>query len=216
MNAADFAVVAVMLLSAVFGFVRGFTRETLAIAGWIAAIVVTIEGFETVKPFAEQNVQPLWLADIVAGAGLFAVTLLVATLIAHVIARRVKVSVLGPVDSSLGCVFGLARGAVLLCLAFLLLVKVLPAEDRPAWIMEARTRPLIEKGTVWLLVLAPPSLRDPALQAIRDAAEQAKNSNLYDQLSIPGGLPRGSGENDAEGYKSGDREELERLLETTN
>ncbi len=216
MNAADLGVVAVVLLSAVLAFVRGFTRETLAIAGWVAAIAVTIYGFEPVKPFAEQQIEPPWLADTVAGAGLFLVTLLVATIVARTIAVRIQASMLGPVDRSLGFVFGLARGAVLLSLAYLLLVKVLPADDRPDWIMEARTLPLIERGTVLLLALTPPSIREPALEAIRAAADEAEKSMLYDTLSIPGGAPaEGGGEGDV-GYKSNDRQELERLLETTN
>ncbi|MGH6719104.1 MAG: CvpA family protein [Alphaproteobacteria bacterium] len=216
MNAADLGVVAVVLVSAILAFVRGFTREALAIGGWIAAIVVTIYGFETVKPFAQSHIEPGWLAVTVAGAGLFLVTLLVATLLARAIAVRIQASVLGPVDRSLGFVFGLARGAVLLCLGYLLLVKVLPADDRPAWILEARTLPLIERGTVLLLALAPPSIREPAIEAIRAAANEAEKSMLYDTLSIPGGLPAGDGGDGDVGYKSNDRQELEHLLETTN
>ena len=219
MNAVDLGVIAVLILSAIIAFARGFTRETLAIAGWLAALFATVYGFDRVQPYAERYVEPTWLADTVAGAGLFLVTLLVATLIARMIAHRVQASVLGPVDRSLGFAFGLLRGAVILCLAYLLMIQILPAEERPTWVMAARTRPFVERGAFLLLDLAPPAWREKAMQAIEgatdEAQEAAESKALYDALSNPAGAAADGADGADVGYKGTDRKELERLLETT-
>lgn len=219
MNAADLAVLAVLVLSAILAFARGFTHETLAIGGWIAAVFATVYGFEPLKPYAELYVQPIWLADIVTGAGLFLVTLLIATILSRAIARRIQGSVLGPVDRSLGFLFGLARGAVIVCLAYLLFVQIVPPDDRPAWIVEARTRPLVERGAGLMLDLAPPEVREKTVLAIERAANQAnelaETRKLYDELADPGSETADGGNEADLGYKGADRQELERLLETT-
>lgn len=219
MNAVDLGVIAVLILSAIIAFARGFTREALAIAGWLAAVFVTVYGFDRVKPYAEQYVDPPWLADTVAGAGLFLVTLLVATIISRMIANRVQSSVLGPVDRSLGFAFGLLRGAVILCVAYLLMIQILPAEERPEWVMAARARPYVEQGAFMLLDLAPPAWREKAMQAIENASDEAdaavENKALLDSLLSPGVVSTdGAGGADM-GYRGTDRKELERLLETT-
>jgi membrane protein required for colicin V production len=217
MNAIDLAVAAVLILSAIIAFARGFTHETLAIGGWVAAVFATVYGFERVRPFAEAHIDPDWLSDIAAGAGLFLVTLLVATIIARFIAARVQASVLGPVDRSLGFAFGLARGAVILCLAYLLFVQVVVPEDRPAWVMEARTRPYVEQGAALLLALAPENVREKTVLALERAAAESREAveakELYDSLTSPGG-GEAAEEGDV-GYKTGDRNDLDRLFTTT-
>ncbi|MEX2648290.1 MAG: CvpA family protein [Alphaproteobacteria bacterium] len=217
MNAIDLGVLAVLALSAILAFARGFTRETLAIGGWIAAVFATIYGFESVRPFAERYIDPGWLSDVVAGAGLFLVTLLVATLLSRAIAHRVQASILGPVDRSLGFAFGLVRGAVIPCLLYLLYVQVVVPEDRPPWVTEARTRPFVEQGAALLLALAPANVRERTVLAIERAAGETRDAveakELYDTLTGPGA---GGAANDGDvGYKSGDRQDLNRLLETT-
>ena len=45
MNALDLAVIAVIVLSAVFAFARGFVREALSIVAWVGAAAITLYGF---------------------------------------------------------------------------------------------------------------------------------------------------------------------------
>ncbi len=217
MNAVDLGVLAVLALSAILAFARGFTRETLAIGGWVAAVFATIYGFESVLPFAEHQIESDLLSRVVAGAALFLVTLLVASLISRAIAHRVQASILGPVDRSLGFAFGLVRGAVILALAYLLFVQVVVPEERPPWVTEARTRPFVEQGAALLLALAPANVRERTVLAIERAAGQTRDAveakELYDTLTGP---DAGDAANNGDvGYKSGDRNDLNRLLETT-
>ncbi len=60
--------------------------------------------------------------------------LIVLSIITHLIARRVRRSHLGALDRSLGMVFGLLRGAILVCVAWLALAWTVPRDDYPTWL----------------------------------------------------------------------------------
>ena len=216
----DLAVGGVLLISALLAFARGFTREVLAVAAWVAAIFATIFGFEHVRPIAERFVQPPWLADGVAATALFLVTLVVVTLVSRFIAHRVQGSGLGTLDRSLGFLFGLARGAVLVCLAYLLFIQAVPPKEQPDWVIDARTRPIVEAGAGALLKLAPEDIRKRAEEAVRQASEEADKARsgleLYEQLAQPpAAVPQvGAAEGDV-GYNEDQRNQIGTILQST-
>ena len=80
---------------------------------WVGAAIATLYLFEFAQPVARTYIEVELIADIVAGVVLFVITLIVLSLISHALSRRVRDSALGPLDRSLGLVFGLARGAAL-------------------------------------------------------------------------------------------------------
>ena len=173
-NPIDLAVILLLLLSAVFAFVRGFVREVLAIASWIGAFLVARFFYEPVSGLIEGPLQQPGatavmasvglgaesvgvVADILGGIALFLLSLILFSLLCHYIAKSVRGAALSAVDRSLGFVFGLARGALVICLVFLGFVWLSPNPDRwPDWLAQARTLPLIERGTVLLQTLVPP------------------------------------------------------------
>jgi membrane protein required for colicin V production len=72
----------------------------------------------------------------------------------------VEDSALGGVDRALGLVFGLARGAFLVILAYILAGMVLPATERwPEAVREARSLPLVVDGANRLVAMLPPDYR---------------------------------------------------------
>jgi membrane protein required for colicin V production len=173
-NPIDLAVVLLLVLSAVFAFVRGFVREVLAIASWIGAYLAARFLYEPVSPTVEgilrtegiagaldsvgigDDTIPL-TADVLAGIALFFLSLILFSILTHYIAKGVRGAALSAVDRSLGFVFGLARGALVICLVFLGFVWLSPEPARwPEMLQEARTRPLIERGTAMIQTLVPP------------------------------------------------------------
>lgn len=156
-NLTDLVAIAVITVSAILAFARGLVREVLSIAAWAAAIVATIYGFPVAKPFLREYIAFTLIADILTGASIFLVTLIISAAIAHVLSRNVRDSAFGALDRSLGLLYGAARGAVLLCLAYLVVAWALPEEERPAWITEARSLPLIVVGADWLSSFLPES-----------------------------------------------------------
>src|ERR1700738_1821038 len=81
MNALDLAIIAVIALSAVFAFARGFVREALSIVAWIGAAAITLYGFNSAYGIAIRFVTTPLLADLIAGAGLFVLSLIVLTIL---------------------------------------------------------------------------------------------------------------------------------------
>ena len=146
LNLADISVALILLVSALLAFVRGFFREVMAIAAWVGAFFVALYGFTHVQPYAHDLIPIETVADLATGVGLFVVAVVIFSTISHALARGVKDSGLGAVDRSLGFVFGLVRGAVIVCLIFLIIQWAIDDEPKPRWIAEARALPLVEKA----------------------------------------------------------------------
>jgi membrane protein required for colicin V production len=219
MNALDLAVLGIIGLSAVFAFARGFVREALSIAAWVGAAAVTLYAFNDVYAVAIRFVTTPLLADLVAGAGLFIVSLIVLTIVTGFLARSVRYSALSPIDRTLGFVFGLLRGAALVSLAFLLLDVSVQPNDRPGWVKEAKSAPLLAQGADILRNMLPESLKLRSAAAIDDAQrtlDQAKDAQrAIRALSNPSAAPPKPDAPAAPTYKPGDRRDMDRLIENT-
>src|SRR5208337_1936472 len=100
--------------------------------------------------------------------GLFLVGLIVLTILTGYAARFVHSTALSPIDRTLGLIFGLARGAFLVCLAYLSLDVSLPQNDRPVWISGAKSEPYLAQGANTLRGLLPESLQLKSAAAADD------------------------------------------------
>ena len=215
MNALDLAVLGVIALSAIFAFARGFVRETLSIVAWVGAALATLYGFNQVYGLVIRFVATPLLADLVAGAGLFVISLIGLTILTGYIARLVHSTALSPIDRTLGLIFGLVRGAVLVSLAYLLLDISLPQNDRPGWIKQAKSEPFLAQGADVLRGVLPESLQIKSAAVADDALERAKEAQkAMGALSSPAApLPTKPGQDQAPSYKPGDRRDMDRLIE---
>jgi len=90
MNTVDIIVIAVVGLSALIAFLRGFVREVLTIGSWLGASLVTLYGFPLVQGRFEQWISSKMAADIVCGISLFLFTLILLSILSHMIARFVR------------------------------------------------------------------------------------------------------------------------------
>jgi len=149
-------VVAVILLgSAGMAFLRGFVHEVLAIAAWVGAGLVALYGFDHVHLWFRALVGVPWAGDAAAALSLFLLALLAFSLITKAVSNRVRKSALNSVDSSLGFVFGLLRGAVVVCLAYMMMAWMIAPDEPPAWLANAKTRPWLQRGAGALENLRP-------------------------------------------------------------
>jgi membrane protein required for colicin V production len=216
-NAVDLAVLVVIALSAVFAFARGFVREALSIVAWLGAALITLYGFTYVFAIVAHFVTTPLLADLIAGAGLFLTALIGLTILTGFLARFVHSSALSPIDRTLGLIFGVARGAFLVSLAYLVIDISLPPTDRPGWLQEAKSEPFLAQGADMLRGLLPESLQTKSASAIDDAQHalsQAKAAReAMGALSSPAAaLPPRPAEAPAPAYKPADQRDLDRLI----
>ncbi len=166
MNWVDLALLGVVVLSGLLAFMRGLVREVLGLGAWlIAGAVASPYGvFPLVQPWMRQQFADPTTADIVAFGGVFVIVLVVLWIIASILSGVVRGSVLGGLDRTLGLVFGLARGGVVLAVVYILGSMALPVEQWPPPVLEARALPLMYRGAEWLAGQMPTGYR-PAVGA---------------------------------------------------
>lgn len=128
----DAIVAVIILVSAILAYGRGFVREVLAIAGWVAAAVVAFIFAPQAEPLIQQiPVLDKFLGDscelsiIAAFAGVFAVALIVMSIFTPLFSSAVQRSALGGLDQGLGFLFGVLRGILLVAVAFVVYNRVL-------------------------------------------------------------------------------------------
>ncbi len=161
------------------------------------------------------------IADMTAGVAIFLIVLIALSILTRVLSRRIRTSALGPLDRSLGLVFGFLRGALLVCVAWLIFAWLLPREDHPEWVTEAKLRPLVERGSVLLVGLLPKQLHVPKQLggglvvtpgAAGSEAEQlrALERSYQDLLNPP---TKGDAPENEPGYNTRMRDEMRRAIE---
>ncbi|MCF4164950.1 CvpA family protein [Zavarzinia compransoris] len=160
-NVVDGVVIALVILSALFAFFRGFTREVLSIAAWVGAGFTALYLYDKVQPYAMQATGSETLSLAIAVGLPFIVSLLVYSVLTHLIASRVQQSAAGPLDRTLGFVFGVARALVVVSVLYLAVVNLMQEPEDPTWMREAKTLPIIRAGAEVVFDLLPDNLRSP-------------------------------------------------------
>jgi len=128
----DWAVLAVLGLSALLGVWRGFVREVLALAGWVAAGIVAVLFAGQIALAMPQDFATPLVRHLLAAALIFVLVLVVAGLAGVLLSKMLHAVGLGALDRALGGVFGLVRGALIVLVAVLLIgLTDLPRD--PAW-----------------------------------------------------------------------------------
>ncbi|WP_299140654.1 CvpA family protein [uncultured Tateyamaria sp.] len=132
----DGAVAVVIILSALLAYGRGLVREGMAIAAWIAAAILAFLFAPRVEPMVREiPVIGDFLADscelsiIGAFALVFAVILIVVSLFTPLFSSLVRRSALGGLDQGLGFLFGVARGVLLVAIAFFVYDTVITGQE---------------------------------------------------------------------------------------
>jgi len=138
----DYLVLLVLACSVVISMLRGLVREVLSLASWIIALVVANAYGEALAQMLPEVIPGESTRLIVGFIVLFIGTRLLMGLVTRAMSEVVKASGLSLIDRSLGAVFGLARGAVIV-LAVVLLCGTTSIPQQPFW-KEARFSSLAE------------------------------------------------------------------------
>lgn len=154
-NPLDLAILAIVLVSAIFAYFRGFVREVLAVMGWLGAIVATLYLFQPLSPFARRYIHSELIADLATGVTVFIISLVILSLMSQSLSDKVQRSRLSSVDRILGFFFGVARGVVVILIAYLLAATIVPPAEQPAWVRQAKLVPLVREGGVLVVRMLP-------------------------------------------------------------
>src|ERR671939_350332 len=151
----DLILLGVMLISGLLAMVRGFMREILSIAAWGAAAIVTLYSFSKLLPTAKTYFNNDTVASVVVVAGVFVGTLIVVSVITVRISDMILDSRIGALDRTLGFLFGLARGLLIVVVAFLFFAWLVPDRSQPEWVRNAKSKVVLQSTGQAIMSMLP-------------------------------------------------------------
>ena len=157
MTGFDIAVLVIVGIAAIGGFLRGFVQEVLSLAAWVLALFA-IHYLHT--PLTTV-LGPYFANDSASSVLAFALLLLVPYMAMKLIAGWAggasRKSVLGPIDRVLGFGFGAIKGLIIVVIGFSVLVlgydTVWGPGGRPEWISLSRSYPFVNAASDELVLM---------------------------------------------------------------
>jgi membrane protein required for colicin V production len=150
----DVGVAVLVLISAILATARGFTREILSLATWAGSAAIAAYMYFYHQDIAATYIKEPIVATGVTVIGTFLVALIVLHLLTMWIGDMVVDSRIGPLDRSLGFIFGAARG-VLICIVAAVFANFLLAPKLPDMVAEAKSYPPLLSAGDWIITLLP-------------------------------------------------------------
>jgi membrane protein required for colicin V production len=197
----DIIVLAVMLLSGLLAMIRGFMREILSIAAWGAAALVTLYAFNKLLPTAKTYFNNDTVASVVVVAGVFVGTLIVVSIITVRISDMILDSRIGALDRTLGFLFGLARGLLIIVVAFQFFAWLVPEKQQPDWVRSAKSRVVLQGTGDWLMSLLPDDPENTILKRFKKPKTDDEQTDAAPPTA-PSGSDGGYAKSARDGLKS--------------
>jgi membrane protein required for colicin V production len=163
----DILLLVVMLISGLLAMIRGFMREVLSIAAWGLAALATLYGYSRLLPTVKQYITSDIAAAAVTIVGVFLITLLVISIITVRISDMILDSRVGALDRTLGFLFGLGRGLVIMVVAYLFFAWLVPDRSQPEWVKSAKSRVVLQNTGQWLVAMLPEDPESTILKRLR-------------------------------------------------
>ncbi len=210
----DFIYIGVIFISTVWATIRGGVYETLATISWIAAAIIA----KFISPLIDGLLQGWFgLSESTIGtliASYFVVFFVVLILFGFVNSRirdRIQDSMMKLTDHTLGVIFGIVRGVLIMGLVYWgMLWYYSDKPNNPVWLDTARTRPVVQLTAVkineWFVPGGSLLLTMDAESEIehQNLINPAIETNVAEEVQLTGG--------DETGYKSSERNALENQL----
>ena len=169
LTAFDVGIGVLVLISAILATARGFTREILSLATWAGSAAIAAYAYFNHKEIARGYIAEPIVADIVTVLGTFIVALIILHLITMRIADFVVDSRIGPLDRTLGFIFGVARGVLIAVIVVIFGLWLMPS-NLPSWAAESRSLPILKNFGDSLISLLPPDLEKQVTDILQRGA----------------------------------------------
>jgi len=209
----DIILLVVMLISGLLAMIRGFMREVLSIVAWIAAAATTLYFYGRLLPVAKSYFNN----DIVAAGavigGVFLGTLLIVSIITVRISDMILDSRIGALDRTLGFLFGLGRGLIIVVVAYLFFDWLVPQKSQPTWVTDAKSRVVLAGTGDWIKSMLPDDPESTILKRLKRPKEDGGEEQPAQGQRSDNSAPRPVAST-GEGYERSDRTDMRQLIET--
>src|SRR5438874_7679856 len=180
----DIILIGVMLISGLLAMIRGFMREILSIAAWVIAAVATLYFYAKLLPYAKSYFNNDIVAAGVVVGGTFLITLLIISVMTVRFSDMVLDSRIGALDRTLGFLFGLARGLIIVVIAFLFFAWLVPDRSQPEWIRTAKSRVVLQGTGDWLMSMLPDDPESTILKRLRKPKPEDEDAQSGQRSSL--------------------------------
>lgn len=140
----DFVIIGVVIFSGFVGFLRGFTRELLSIGCWILSGIIARLSLPFGRELLEHSIKNTKILNTVVLVSAFIISLIVLKILLRSIVDRVRSSMLSSLDRSMGTIFGMGRGLLVICLFYASILSML--HKKPDIMHKVRLEPVLMKG----------------------------------------------------------------------
>lgn len=219
-TAFDLLVGAAIVISALLALARGLFREIVGLASLVAAAVIAWLSYGSFEPLLREATGSAPVAGLVTAVGVFVIPLLILRTLGNALAGAIAAAGLGPVDKALGLGFGLARGAALVCIAYLLGTVVTDPATFPPWVTRAALEPPVRGGATWIAGFLPPNFAHAGRASVEQAVERARDGRVAEPAAAPASQPATAEPWATEtepappaGYQKGTRQTMDDLFE---
>ena len=186
----DILLLGVMLISGLLAMIRGFMREMLSIAAWGVAALATLLFLSQGCCRSRKATSPTTsVATGVVIGGVFLLTLLIVSIITVRISDMILDSRVGALDRTLGFLFGLGRGLIIVVVAFLFFAWLVPERSQPDWVSNAKSQSRAEKYGTMADVHVAGRPRKHHLEAVEEA--RSRTTRTRRRMPRPASAPTG-------------------------
>ena len=206
----DLGLLVVMIMSGLLAMIRGFMREVLSIAAWVIAALVTLYSYTRLVPFAKTYFNNDIVANLIVIGGVFMLTLLVVSVITVRVSDMVLDSRVGALDRTLGFLFGLGRGLVIVVVAFLFFAWLVPERSQPTWVRDAKSRVVLQSTGDWLMSMLPDDPESTILKRLKKPRDDGEPADAPPDVRPPS---KGAAA-PADGYGRNERVGMRDLIES--
>jgi membrane protein required for colicin V production len=144
----DWGIVGVISISGLISLVRGFVKEAMSLVIWIAAFVVAMSFKEPVADLLVNFITLASIRQLAAWGGLFVGTLLLGAVVNFLLGKLVSSTGLSGTDRTLGLVFGVFRGLLIVLALVIALPQAVPVDKDPWWLASSLI-PLFQGFEAW-------------------------------------------------------------------
>lgn len=234
----DVLVLIVIALSALIAFLRGFIREIFTIINVVGALAAAYYGGGMLLPYMEgwlgvvpdaEDPQRLFdiipytiIAKVLAYGAIFIVVVIFLSVVSHFLAETVRSIGLGAIDRTLGVIFGILRGVLLIGILYLPVHLAYNNTEQEEviekWFEGSKSYFYIEMTANMIAGFIPEEAKKAIERNVEDGKEAAKDSGVREKLEEMQILPDNNENADKKdetkkGYTPEFREEMDRLFE---
>lgn len=182
LTAFDVGVGILVFISAILATARGLTREVLSLATWAGSALFAVWMWQAHPEIARGYIQEPIVADITTVIVSFIVSLIVLHLLTMRIADFVVDSKIGPLDRTLGFIFGALRGILIAVVVVIFGQWLFPPDTLPKWASESRSLPMLNSLGDTLIAALPDDLEKQLTDIIQRGAGGEVNSEVPAEL----------------------------------